>query len=143
MHTLARVCVCAYNILLSTRVLVCERITAMHIMHTSVLVIIVGASQSRNKVEQYQDKEPLVLTHHHATSFLRIITTVVLIVLIVLLVGVCAYLVCILLLLFEFIRDTGRVPSSPAAPLPIQSDLGRPVPTTTTLASSMHTTRVL
>ena len=141
MHTL--VCVCAYNILLSTRVLVCERITAMHIMHTSVLVIIVGASQSRNKVEQYQDKEPLVLTHHHATSFLRIITTVVLIVLIVLLVGVCAYLVCILLLLFEFIRDTGRVPSSPAAPLPIQSDLGRPVPTTTTLASSMHTTRVL
>ena len=116
----------------------------MHIMHTSVLVIIVGASQSRNKVEQYQDKEPLVLTHHHATSFLRIITTlVVLIVLIVLLVGVCAYLVCILLLLFEFIRDTGRVPSSPAAPLPIQSDLSRPVPTTTTLASSMHTTRVL
>ena len=76
MHTL--VCVCAYNILLSTRVLVCERITAMHIMHTSVLVIIVGASQSRNKVEQYQDKEPLVLTHHHATSFLRIITTLVL-----------------------------------------------------------------
>ena len=144
MHTLARVCVCAYNILLSTRVLVCERITPMHIMHTSVLVIIVGASQSRNKVEQYQDKEPLVLTHHHATSFLRIITTlVVLIVLIVLLVGVCAYLVCILLLLFEFIRDTGRVPSSPAAPLPIQSDLSRPVPTTTTLASSMHTTRVL
>ena len=75
MHTLARVCVCAYNILLSTRVLVCERITPMHIMDTSVLVIIVGASQSRNKVEQYQDKEPLVLTHHHATSFLRIITT--------------------------------------------------------------------
>ena len=46
--------------------------------YESVLVIIVGASQSRNKVEQYQDKEPLVLTHHHATSFLRIITTLVL-----------------------------------------------------------------
>ena len=134
---------CIQYTTLYSRVLVCERITPMHIMDTSVLVIIVGASQSRNKVEQYQDKEPLVLTHHHATSFLRIITTVVLIVLIVLLVGVCAYLVCILLLLFEFIRDTGRVPSSPAAPLPIQSDLGRPVPTTTTLASSMHTTRVL
>ena len=69
---------CIQYTTLYSRVLVCERITPMHIMDTSVLVIIVGASQSRNKVEQYQDKEPLVLTHHHATSFLRIITTLVL-----------------------------------------------------------------